>query len=174
MDYISQHLRCTTPLPAGTGSLQTINQPSAGFQRDSRVSGHSGVRLGSPWEWNGWGTDEAGQIFGPSIGLSLFLQVSWHHRQLAGANSLVLLFPMQLPFQNLGTQHHLDPIPLFQPCPRVSAGVTSLVWQPPLSGAGTTSPSGPQELPDAAPYPTPAASPRGGAGLEGGGDLMSS
>lgn len=46
-----------------------------------------GWRVGFPWEWNSWGTDEAVQFLGPGIGLSLFLPVSWHRPQLCGANS---------------------------------------------------------------------------------------
>lgn len=172
---VSSHFLTTHTFPAGTGSPQAINQPSAGFQGDSKVSSHSGVRVGFPWEWNSWGADEAVQLLGPGIGSSLFLPVSWHRPRFVvqTPESCLLSFPeprRPAPF---------GPHPaLFRPWPWAPAGVSTSVWRSaPFKRCGDYISQRHRELPDAAPTPpTPllAASPRGGAGLEGGGDLMSS
>lgn len=126
MDCISQQRGARHTLPSRHWPRRTINRPGAGFQADSKVSGHSGTRVGFPWGWKGWSR--------PGLW-------AWHSIGPLCARSVISpgflvqtpepsTLPMRAPFRNLGAQHHPDPSPtLLHPCSWMPTGLPP-DWQP--------------------------------------------
>lgn len=133
-DCISRQPGVRHTLPSRHWPRRTINQPGAGFQGDSTVA-----ILGREWGSPGGGMVGAGQILGPGGASGPRFVISPRFLCQRRARPP----PPAVSLRDPGAQHHSDPIPtLLRPCPRMPAGLP-FGPQPPFSGAGTTSPSGP-------------------------------